>query len=131
MRIGSDRLINVDFRLIAATNKKLEDAVREGSFRSDLFFRLNVLPISIPPLRRRKEDLPLLLQHFLGSRYKEITPEQMQATPSICKRTGLMPSYSIVSEKTPVFLPESAALPCCIFSKTRESASATVNFEAC
>ena len=78
MRIGSDRLINVDFRLIAATNKKLEDAVREGSFRSDLFFRLNVLPISIPPLRRRKEDLPLLLQHFLGSRYKEITPEQMK-----------------------------------------------------
>ena len=78
MRIGSDRLINIDFRLIAATNKKLEDAVREGSFRSDLFFRLNVLPISIPPLRRRKEDLPLLLQHFLGSRYKEITPEQMK-----------------------------------------------------
>lgn len=79
MRIGSDRLINVDFRLIAATNKKLEDAVREGSFRSDLFFRLNVLPISIPPLRRRKADLPLLLQHFLGTRYKEITPEQMKA----------------------------------------------------
>lgn len=79
MRIGSDRLINIDFRLIAATNKKLEDAVREGSFRSDLFFRLNVLPISIPPLRRRKADLPLLLQHFLGTRYKEITPEQMKA----------------------------------------------------
>ena len=66
MRIGSDRLINVDFRLIAATNKKLEDAVREGSFRSDLFFRLNVLPISIPPLRRRKEDLPLLFAAFSG-----------------------------------------------------------------
>lgn len=78
MRLGSDRLIDVDFRLITATNKNLEYAVREGTFRSDLFFRLNVLPIELPPLRNRKKDIPLLLQRFLGSKYKNITSEQMK-----------------------------------------------------
>ena len=76
MRVGSDRVIDIDIRLITATNKNLEAAVREGEFRSDLFFRLNVLPIVIPPLRDRRDDVTLLLQHFLGSDFKNITNEE-------------------------------------------------------
>jgi DNA-binding NtrC family response regulator len=57
--------MRVDVRVIAATNQNLDDAIRRGAFREDLFYRLNVIPIEVPPLRARKEDLPLLVQHFL------------------------------------------------------------------
>lgn len=77
MRVGSDRMIEVDVRFITATNRNLEQAVREGTFRSDLFFRLNVLPVIIPPLRKRKDDILVLLQYFLGSDFKNITSEDM------------------------------------------------------
>jgi len=63
--LGSNRLIKVDVRVVAATNQDLEKAVQEGTFREDLYFRLNVFPIHIPPLRERKEDIPLLINHFL------------------------------------------------------------------
>jgi len=65
MRIGGHRVTPVDVRVIASTNKNLAEAVARGSFRSDLYFRLNVFPIIIPPLRERKEDIPLLARHFL------------------------------------------------------------------
>ncbi|MEQ1572605.1 MAG: sigma-54 dependent transcriptional regulator [Vicinamibacterales bacterium] len=63
-RLGSARTIKVDVRVIAATNKDLEGAIRRGEFREDLFFRLNVIPITVPPLRERPEDIPLLVRHF-------------------------------------------------------------------
>jgi two-component system nitrogen regulation response regulator NtrX len=63
-RLGSARTIKVDVRVIAATNKKLEEAVERGEFREDLYFRLNVIPIVVPPLRERREDIPSLVQHF-------------------------------------------------------------------
>jgi DNA-binding NtrC family response regulator len=65
-RIGSNRPIRVDIRVISATNTNLEDAVARGKFRQDLYFRLNVVPIHIPPLRERKEDIPFLAEHFLN-----------------------------------------------------------------
>ena len=65
-RIGSNKSIKVDIRVISATNTNLEDAVMQGKFRQDLYFRLNVIPISIPPLRERKEDISLLAKHFLN-----------------------------------------------------------------
>jgi DNA-binding NtrC family response regulator len=65
-RIGSNRPIRVDIRVISATNTNLEDAVAQGKFRQDLYFRLNVVPLPIPPLRERKEDIPLLANHFLN-----------------------------------------------------------------
>jgi transcriptional regulator with PAS, ATPase and Fis domain len=63
-RVGGHKVIPVDVRIIAAANRNIRLAVKEGSFRDDLFYRLNVLTLSIPPLRERSEDIPLLLDHF-------------------------------------------------------------------
>jgi two-component system response regulator GlrR len=71
-RIGSTRAIKVDVRVIAATNKDLIQAISEKTFREDLFYRLNVIPIHLPPLRDRKEDIPLLINHFLTEFNKEL-----------------------------------------------------------
>jgi len=65
-RIGGSETIKVDVRLIAATNRDLEKAMRDGVFREDLYYRLNVVPVVIPPLRDRKEDIPALMEHFIG-----------------------------------------------------------------
>jgi DNA-binding NtrC family response regulator len=66
MRLGATDTVKVDVRLVAATNADLEELVRRGSFREDLFYRLNVITIELPPLRRRTEDIPLLARHFLA-----------------------------------------------------------------
>jgi two-component system response regulator AtoC len=83
-RIGDSRAIIIDIRIIAATVKDLDKEVRENKFRDDLFYRINVLPIKIPPLKERKEDVPLLVEHFihkynreLGKAIEEITPEAL------------------------------------------------------
>jgi transcriptional regulator with PAS, ATPase and Fis domain len=64
-RVGGTQPIEVDFRVIAATNRNLEKAIKDGIFREDLFYRLNVISIQMPPLNKRKEDIPLLAEHFL------------------------------------------------------------------
>ena len=66
-RLGSDRMIRIDVRVLAATNVDLTAAIREGHFREDLFYRLNVFPVEVPPLRERREDIPDLVHHFLAS----------------------------------------------------------------
>jgi DNA-binding NtrC family response regulator len=69
--VGGNRAIQVDVRVITATNKDLEEEISEGRFRSDLYFRLNVIPIRIPPLRDRRDDIPLLVEHFVGKYNRE------------------------------------------------------------
>ncbi|WP_227935087.1 sigma-54-dependent transcriptional regulator [Alkalihalobacillus deserti] len=64
-KLGSNKEINLDVRVIAATNKNLEEAVRNGEFREDLYFRLDVVKVPLPPLRERKEDIPFLIKHFI------------------------------------------------------------------
>ena len=64
-RVGDTQPMEADFRMIAATNRSLEQAIREGCFREDLYYRLNVVAFCMPPLRQRKQDIPLLAQHFL------------------------------------------------------------------
>jgi formate hydrogenlyase transcriptional activator len=71
-RLGSPRTIKVDVRIIAASNRNLEEEIRNGRFREDLFYRLNVFPITIPPLRQRKEDIPLLVNYFVAKFNKKI-----------------------------------------------------------
>ena len=66
MRLGSDQVIPVDVRVVAATNKSLKELVNSGGFRSDLYYRLNVLRLKLPPLRQRPEDIPILAEHFLA-----------------------------------------------------------------
>jgi two-component system nitrogen regulation response regulator NtrX len=70
-RLGSARTTKVDVRVIAATNKNLEEEVERGNFREDLYFRLNVIPIHVPPLRERPEDVPALVRHFLDLSARE------------------------------------------------------------
>ncbi len=75
-RVGGVKPISVDFRLIAASNKNLKEEIAEGTFRDDLFYRLNVVHISLPPLRQRKEDIPLLINHFVKKYSSEHTLEK-------------------------------------------------------
>ncbi len=83
--LGSTKMIRVDVRIISATNRDLRQAIQDGVFREDLFYRLNIVPLLIPPLRERKEDIPLLANHFLrkftteyGKQVKEISPLALQ-----------------------------------------------------
>ena len=83
-RVGGGKLITVNVRVIAASNKDFSQEIEKGNFRDDLFYRLNVLPIEVPPLRTRREDIPALTRHFLkihaeeqGVKLKEITPEAL------------------------------------------------------
>ena len=83
--LGSEETITVDVRVIASTNKDLEEEISKGNFREDLFYRLNVIPFFVPPLRERKEDIPLFARHFLkefaatyGRRPREITDDAIE-----------------------------------------------------
>lgn len=74
-RVGGEKTIKVDARIIAATNQNLEELVKKGEFREDLYYRLNVIPIVLPPLRERKEDIPILVDYYINKISKEIDRE--------------------------------------------------------
>jgi DNA-binding NtrC family response regulator len=84
-RVGGTRLLHTDIRILAATNRRMQDEVKAGRFREDLYYRLNVVGIEMPPLRARREDIPMLVDHFLrrfageGEHPKRLAPEAMRA----------------------------------------------------
>jgi len=77
-RVGGSKTIEVDVRIIAATNKNLEEEIRKGNFREDLYFRINVIPLVVPPLRERKEDIPILANEFLRRFVAELNLDQKE-----------------------------------------------------
>jgi len=90
-RIGSSKTITVDVRLVAATNRNLEQMVKEGKFREDLFFRLNVVRITTPPLRERTDDVPVLLEHFIKVYAKENSYEPVVIEPGAMRHLQAYP----------------------------------------
>jgi two-component system nitrogen regulation response regulator NtrX len=89
-RIGGSKTVAVDVRVLAATNKNVEDEIAAGRFREDLYYRLNVVPIGVPPLRERREDIPLLVAHFVqtlstqeGLTRRTIAPEAVEALSAL------------------------------------------------
>lgn len=84
-RVGGTQFIKVDIRLIAATNKNLADGLKEGQFREDLYYRINVIPLHLPSLRERREDIPLLIDHFLAKKAQEENQDIKQMSPDALK----------------------------------------------
>jgi DNA-binding NtrC family response regulator len=112
-RVGGTKPIAVDVRIIAATNRDLEAAVKDGRFREDLYHRLNVVPITLPPLRERRDDIPGLAQHFLDrfsretkKRFTDITPDAMErlvqyAWPGNVRELGNVIERAVVLGRPP------------------------------
>ena len=89
--LGGERSVKVDVRVIVASNKNLQEAVARGTFREDLFYRIQVVPIYLPPLRERKEDIPPLVEHFIKHYAKELGKEIKGLTPAAMQRLMLYP----------------------------------------
>jgi two-component system nitrogen regulation response regulator NtrX len=89
-RVGGAKPIKVDVRVLAATNKDLEEEIKGGRFREDLFYRLNVIPLHVPPLRERREDIPMLVQHFVATIAKESALKPRQFTDEAVARLQRM-----------------------------------------
>lgn len=116
-RVGGSKNIKVDVRIIAATNKDLREEVSKGTFREDLFYRLNVIPIVIPPLRDRKEDIPALVEYFLeyfaseyGQKPKKITPDALK-TLEIYDWPGNIRELRNVIERLVIMTPSNIIMP--------------------
>lgn len=85
-RVGGRQEIKIDIRIVSATNKELEQMMNDGTFREDLFYRLNVIPIWIPPLRSRKEDIPLLAEHFVNTMARELGKPDLRLSQNAIAR---------------------------------------------
>jgi Nif-specific regulatory protein len=121
-RVGGTRTITVDVRIIAATNQALEEAITQGEFREDLYYRLNVVPILLPPLRERREDIPLLIEHFLAKSNREnnrkvrITGRVLQAMlnydwPGNVRELENCVERMVIMTRRRLVLPEDLPLP--------------------
>ena len=124
-RLGSTRTHQVDVRLVAATNRNLADMVKRNEFRSDLYYRLNVFPVSLPPLRERREDIPALVTHFvdilgrrMGKQIENIPPDTMSALtsyqwPGNIRELQNFIERSVIVSAGPVLRPPLAELKRC------------------
>ena len=82
-RVGGTQTIKTDVKIITATNLDLEKAIEEGTFREDLFYRLNIIPLMLPPLRDRKDDIPLLAEHFIRKICKDLGIDNKRLEPGV------------------------------------------------
>ena len=89
--VGADYSMKVDVRIVAASNKDLGEAVRQGTFRNDLYYRIQVVPLTIPPLRERRDDIPLLVQHFLKQSNRRMNKDIRGFTPGAMQKLMLYP----------------------------------------
>jgi len=136
--VGETQDIEVDIRIVSATNKNLEEEVIAGNFREDLFYRLNVIHIDMPPLRERKEDLPILAQHFLEKYAREMNKSIHKLSsyaldmlsrydfPGNVRELENMIERSVAMSTTNIILPESLALATHKQIKTREKRESAV-----
>lgn len=128
--LGQSISITIDVRIISASNIDLEEAVNKGRFRKDLFYRLNILPIKVPPLRERKEDIPLLAKHFLdkycASMGKQITNISREAMNMLCNYTypGNVRELENIIQQSLIMAPGSTILPQHLPEKMRAIKSA-------
>jgi two-component system response regulator PilR (NtrC family) len=118
-RVGGNKPIKTEFRLIAATNLDLDRAVKEGRFREDLYYRINVIPIMLPPLRERREDIPFLAEHFLAKYAEQMGKPVMTIArsamdllllhdwPGNIRELENVLERAVALEATPTILPES------------------------
>jgi two-component system, NtrC family, nitrogen regulation response regulator NtrX len=120
-RVGGNKNIKVDVRIISATNKELNEEVKKERFREDLYFRLNVVPIKVPPLRDRTEDVPLLVEHFLeyfaaeyGQQPKKITPEAIRILQKF-SWPGNIRELKNVLERIVIMTPSATITPADLF----------------
>jgi DNA-binding NtrC family response regulator len=115
-RVGGNQPITVDVRIVAATNKRLDEEVAQGRFRADLFYRLNVIPIFVPPLRDRKEDIPLLVNHFV-EKFSRGKGREIRFAPETLARLekhnwpGNVRELENLIERLAVTAPQSTILP--------------------
>jgi len=121
-RVGGSKDITVDVRIIAATNQDLEKKVEDGSFREDLYYRLHVIPVQVPPLRERKEDIPVLTRHFIerysrefGKEIKKISAYAMELLmgyrfPGNVRELENIIERSVALETSNIVLPENLVL---------------------
>jgi two-component system response regulator PilR (NtrC family) len=145
-RVGGTSEVHVDVRIVCSTNRRLEQEVREGRFREDLFYRLNVIEISLPPLRERVEDLPQLIHHFmekfsaeLGKDVRELEPEVLPALEAYAFPGNVRELENIVeravtlartSRITLECLPESVRRPAAVTSPDKRIPEAGVSLDA-
>jgi two-component system response regulator PilR (NtrC family) len=121
-RVGGSEDIKTDVRIVSATNQDLEEKVKQGEFREDLYFRLNVIPIHIPPLRKRREDIPLLAQYFIekyarefGKEVKRISTYALELLmrypfPGNIRELENIIERSVALESSSIILPESLSI---------------------
>lgn len=131
-RIGSDRVINLDIRILAATNRDLPEAIKKKEFREDLYYRLCNIPVKLPPLRERKEDIPYLFQFYAEDSFRSITQEQLRmlqaySWPGNIRELKNAADYFVTLSELPQDITEATAVPPAKSAESAHIASAAVS----